>query len=161
MIRDAVPGDAAACAAIYAPHVLTGTASFEVEPPSSAEMAARLAKIRDSGWPWLVVEADGAVAGFAYVCQFRDRAAYAHTGETSIYLAVEAQRRGLGGQLLDALIVAAAARGCRQLIAVIGDAAAASVGLHASRGFVHAGVLRGVGHKFERWLDVVYMQRSL
>lgn len=161
IVRDATPGDAAAIAAIYAPHVLAGTATFEIDPPTPQTMAARVAAVQASGWPWLVADRDG-VIGWASACQFRDRAAYRFTGEVSIYLHRDVLRQGVGGTLLTALVERAAAAGTRQLVAVIGDSAnAASIGLHAAHGFAPAGMLRGVGHKFGRWLDVVYMQRSL
>jgi L-amino acid N-acyltransferase YncA len=162
VIRDAVPADAEACAAIYAPHVLTGTATFEIEPPAAAAMAVRIAAVQASGWPWLVATSGDEVIGYASACQFRDRAAYRHTGETSIYLHPDRLRQGIGGQLLEALVARAAARGARQLVAVIGDSAnLASIGLHGRHGFERVGLLRDVGFKFGRWLDVVYMQRSL
>lgn len=160
-IRDARPDDAAALAAVYAPHVLTGTASFETEPPTPAAMAARLAAVQDRGWPWLVAEVAG-VVGYGYCGPFHGRDGYRFTGETSVYLRDDARGRGIGGALLGALIARAEARGCRQLVAMIGDSGnAASIALHARHGFVHVGVLRGVGWKFGRWLDVVYMQRGV
>lgn len=162
MIRDATACDAAALAAIYQPHVLAGTATFETEAPDAAEMAARLAAVMAWIGPWLILEEDGAALGYAYVGPFRTRTAYRFTGETSIYLAPEACGRGLGTALLGALIEQARARGCRQLLAVIGDSAnAASIRLHARHGFTETGVLRSVGWKFDRWLDVVLMQREL
>lgn len=163
MIRAAVPGDAAAIAAVYAPHVLTGTASFETEAPDAAEMGARLGRVLDKGWPWLVWEQDGLILGYAYASQFRDRPAYRATCENSIYVAQGAARRGVGRGLLLALIEAARGRGFREMVAVIGDGGgnAASVGLHGACGFVEAGRLLRVGNKFGRWLDVVYMQRGL
>ena len=161
-IRPAVPNDAAALAAIYAPLVLSGTATFETEPPDDAEMAARLARVTGAGWPWLVAEIGGVPAGYAYLTQFRDRAAYRHSGETSIYLDTRFHRQGVGRALLEALVEAARAADFRQLFAVIGDSGnAASIGLHAALGFERAGLLRAAGFKFGRWLDVVYMQRSL
>ncbi|TRW17586.1 GNAT family N-acetyltransferase [Glacieibacterium frigidum] len=161
IVREARPDDAAGIAAIYAPHVLTGTATFEIDPPGAETMAARVAAVQASGWPWLVAEGDG-LLGWASACQFRERAAYRFTGEVSIYLRADVLRRGIGGALLTALVARAEAAGARQLVAVIGDSAnAASIGLHAAHGFVHAGTLRGVGHKFGRALNVVYMQRSL
>lgn len=161
-IRPAVPGDAAALAALYAPHVLGGTATFETEPPDAAEMAARLARVTGAGWPWLVAEIGGVPAGYAYLTQFRDRAAYRHSGETSIYLDAGFHRQGVGRALMEALVEAARAADFRQLFAVIGDSGnAASIGLHQAMGFEHAGLLRAAGFKFGRWLDVVYMQRSL
>ena len=162
LIRDAQPEDAAAIAEIYAPHVLTGTATFETEPPTPAAMAARVAAVQGSGWPWLVAERDGALLGFASACQFRDRAAYRHTGETTIYLRPELLRQGIGSALLAALIARAQAAGARQLVAVIGDSAnAGSIGLHDAHGFSRVGLLTAVGFKFGRWLDVVYMQRAI
>jgi phosphinothricin acetyltransferase len=163
MIRPATLADAAAIAAIYAPQVLAGTASFETEAPDAAEMAARLARVLDKGWPWLVWDAGGDLLGYAYASQFRDRAAYRATCENSIYVAADAARRGVGKALLLALCDAARTAGFREMIAVIGDGSGnhASVGLHRACGFAEAGKLTNVGQKFGRWLDVVYMQRSL
>ena len=143
--------------------MLTGTASFETEAPTAAEMAARMARVIENGWPWLVWDADGAILGYAYASQFRDRPAYRATCENSIYVAAGAHRRGVGRQLLMALIEAARASGFGQMIAVIGDGGGnhASVGLHRACGFVDAGRLVAVGNKFGRWLDVAYMQRTL
>lgn len=163
MIRPARLDDAAAIAGVYAPHVLEGTASFETEPPDRAEMAARMARVIDKGWPWLVWEADGVILGYAYASQFRDRAAYRATCENSIYVAQGTERRGIGRALLLALIEASRACGFGQMIAVIGDGTGnhASVGLHRACGFIEAGRLVGVGNKFGRWLDVVYMQNDM
>ncbi len=163
MIRPATLADAAAIAAIYAPQVLAGTASFETEAPDAAEMAARLARVLDKGWPWLVWDAGSDLLGYAYASQFRDRAAYRSTCENSIYVAADAARQGVGKALLLALCDAARTAGFREMIAVIGDGSGnhASVGLHRACGFAEAGKLTNVGQKFGRWLDVVYMQRSL
>jgi phosphinothricin acetyltransferase len=162
MIRAAVAADAAAIAAIYAPAVLHGTASFELEPPAAAEMAQRMARVAAQGCPWLVFDAAGGISGYAYAARFHDRAAYALTCETSVYVAPGSQRGGVGRQLLAALAVAAGEYGFREMIAVIGDSDnSASIGLHSACGFAEAGRLRQVGWKFGRWLDVVYMQRSL
>jgi phosphinothricin acetyltransferase len=163
IIRAATAADAAAIAGVYAPHVLTGTASFETEAPTPAEMAARMARVRDRGWPWLVAAADGEILGYAYAAQFRDRAAYARTCENSVYVNAAAHRRGVGRALLLALCDAARAAGFREVIAVIGDGSGntASLRLHAACGFREAGKLTNVGCKFGRWLDVAYMQKSL
>ena len=162
ILRDATAADAIAVAAIYAPHVLGGTGTFETVPPSAGEMRARIAACQSGGGAWLVAEAGGAVVGYAYCSQFRDRPAYRHTAECSVYVSGTLHRRGIGRLLLGGLIDAAVARGFRQLIAVIGDSGnAASVGLHAATGFRHAGQLSRVGRKFGRWLDVVYMQRGI
>jgi phosphinothricin acetyltransferase len=163
MIRPAVPGDAEAIARIYAPQVLEGTASFEIEAPDAAEMTARLVRVTGAGWPWLVDDRDGIIAGYAYAAQFRDRQAYRHTCENSVYVARDFQRQGVGAGLLAALSDAARAAGFREMIAVIGDGSGnlASIGLHRAAGFRDAGLLKNVGLKFGRLLDVAYMQKSL
>lgn len=161
-IEPARPADAPALCAIYAHHVLHGTASYETEPPDAAEIARRLARVCDAGWPWLVARGgDGAVLGYAYASQFRDRAAYRFCCEDSIYIRDDARGQGVGKALLIALLGAAEACGFRQMIAVIGGAEPASAALHAACGFVEAGRLRSIGRKHGRWLDTLYMQRAL
>lgn len=161
VIRAVTESDAPAIAAIYAHHVLHGTASYEYDPPSIKETLAKIRRIAGAGWPFLVGELDGAVAGYAYVTQFRDRPGYAYTCETSIYVDAGCAGRGVGKALLTALVDAARAFGFRQIVGVVGGAAEASIGLHAACGFVEAGRLTGVGWKHGRWLDNVYMQRAL
>lgn len=162
-IRAACPDDAPALAAIYAPEVLHGTASFETEAPDATMMAARLAAVQGRGWPWLVAVQGGEVIGYAYASQFRDRPAYAGTCENSIYVAAAARGRGAGRALLTALFEAARAAGFVQMVAVVGDAAGnqASLELHTGLGFGEVGRLTAVGRKFGRWLDVAYLQRAL
>ncbi|MBC2670742.1 GNAT family N-acetyltransferase [Novosphingobium piscinae] len=160
-IRAARDGDAAAIAAIYAAHVLTGTATFDTVPRSLADFAAKIVESAARGWPFLVAEAEGTVLGYAYAAPFRDRAAYAATCEDSIYVAAGRTGEGIGTGLLGALLVAAEAAGFRQMIAVIGGGEPASIALHARLGFAPAGRLRAVGRKFGRWLDTVYMQAPL
>jgi phosphinothricin acetyltransferase len=161
-LRPVRPDDAEAIAAIYAHAVLTGCASFEIDPPDTAEMAARIAKVTGAGHPWLVAEIDGKVVGYAYAGPYRPRPAYRNTVEDSIYVAEEAQGRGLGRWLLAALISEATKLGFRQMIAVIGDSAnTASIGLHTALGFRSAGLFASVGHKHGRWLDSVLMQLPL
>ena len=147
---------------IYALEVREGTASFELEPPSLADMAARFAAIEAAGLPYLVVEQDGRIAGYAYAAPYRPRPAYRHTVEDSVYVARWARRRGVGRALLAAVIERATARGMRQMVAIIGDSAhAASIRLHAEVGFRLVGTLEHVGWKLGRWLDTVIMQRPL
>lgn len=161
-IRPARPDDCPAIAEIYAHHVLHGTASYETVPPDAAEMARRMERVLGSGWPWLVAEqADGTLLGYAYASQFRDRAAYRFVCEDSIYIRLDARGQGLGKALLAALIEACTAGGFRQMIAVIGGAEPASEALHASLDFTLAGRLSGIGRKHGRWLDTLYMQRTL
>jgi len=161
-IRPAEPRDLPGILAIYALAVETGLASFELAAPDLDEMTRRHAAIVGAGFPYLVAERDGAVAGYAYAGPYRPRPAYRFTVENSVYVAETARGQGVGRALIAALIEACAARGVRQMVAVIGDSANdASIRLHASAGFEHAGQLRSVGFKFGRWVDSILMQRPL
>ncbi len=161
VIRPALPADAEAIAAIYAHHVLTGTASFDTVPPGVDFWRDKIAAITGWGWPFLVIVHDSEVAGYAYASQFRDRPAYAGTCEDSVYIDHRLTGRGFGAALLAALIAAAKECGFEQMIAVIGGAEPASVAVHTRAGFVEAGRMRKVGRKFGRVLDTLYMQRDL
>jgi len=161
-IRPATDADMDAVAAIYAHHVLHGRASFETEPPTADEMRRRRAAVIARDLPYLVAEQDGEVVGYAYAGPYRTRAAYANTVENSVYLRPDAIGRGIGRQLLAALIAACEQRGLRQMVAVVGDSAnLASIGLHEALGFRRVGVLRDVGYKHGMWLDSVLLQRRL
>jgi phosphinothricin acetyltransferase len=161
-IRPATLADIPAITRIYAHAVTHGTASFELEAPTEAEMQKRMETLLAGRFPYIVAEIDGAVAGYAYAGPYRARPAYRFTVENSIYIAPEMHRRGIGRALLAALIEASTARGFRLMIAVIGDSAqAASIGVHKALGFQDAGVFRNVGYKFGRWLDTVHMQLPL
>jgi L-amino acid N-acyltransferase YncA len=162
VIRAATAADITAITAIYDHAVRHGTASFELDPPDAVEMARRRQTLVDAGFPYLVAEADGTVAGYAYAGAYRPRPAYRWSVEDSVYVAPALQRRGIGRTLLTALITAAEERGFRQMIAVIGDSAqTASIELHRAAGFHLVGTVENVGHKFGRWLDTVLMQRPL
>jgi L-amino acid N-acyltransferase YncA len=161
IIREASDSDAEAIAAIYAHHVLNGTASYDLEPPPPGDHRDKIRSVLEAGWPYLVAEEGGAVAGFAYATQIRPRAAYRFTCEDSIYVHPDHLRRGIGRALLSTLLERSAERGFRTMIAVIGGADPASVALHSAFGFVEVGRLRRVGFKLGRWLDSVYMQRDL
>ena len=162
IIRPAVASDLAAITRIYAHHVLHGTATFETEAPTETEMSVRHADVLSKGLPYLVAEQDAQVLGYAYCNWFKPRPAFRYSAEDSIYLAPLAAGRGLGRLLLTELMAQSERAGVRRMIAVIGDSAnAASVGLHRACGFDHVGVLASCGWKFERWLDVVLMERSL
>lgn len=160
-LRDAGPGDAAACAAIYAHHVAHGFATFDTAAPDAGQFAARIAQVRAAGWPWLVARADGDTVGYAYATQIRDRPGYRFTCEDSIYVAQAWRGRGVGRALLAALLGRCTAAGFRQMVAVIGGGEPASVALHAALGFREVGRLRSVGWKLGAWRDSVYMQRAL
>jgi L-amino acid N-acyltransferase YncA len=160
-VRPARVSDAQAIAAIYAHHVAHGTATFDTEAPDAAAWEEKIAHITARGWPFLVAEREGQVAGYCYATQFRERAAYARTCEDSIYIRPGLEGTGIGTRLLTALIAAARACGFEQMIAVLGGAGPVSAALHAKCGFAEAGRLRNVGFKFGRRLDTLYMQRDL
>jgi L-amino acid N-acyltransferase YncA len=161
-IRPATPADLAAVTAIYDHAVRHGTASFELEPPDASEMARRRQALVDAGYPYLVAEIDGAIAGYAYAGPYRSRPAYRWSVEDSIYVAPPMYRRGVGAALLGRLIVEAEKSSFRQMIAVIGDSAQTpSIALHRAAGFRPIGTIENVGFKFGRWLDSVLMQRPL
>ncbi|SDM49050.1 phosphinothricin acetyltransferase [Oryzisolibacter propanilivorax] len=164
LIRPSRDADLPAIAALYAHHVLHGTGTFETEPPTAAEMAARRAEVLARGLPWLVAEdqAQGTLLGFAYCNWFKPRPAYRFCAEDSVYVLDAARGRGIGGRLLQALAEEAEARGVRKLLAVIGDSAnAGSIGVHRAAGFTQAGVLRSAGWKLGAWRDVVLMEKAL
>lgn len=162
IIRPSQSFDIAQITTIYAHHVLHGTGTFEIEPPSVAEMGQRRDDVLSKGLPFLVVVEGERVMGYAYCNWFKPRPAYRYSAEDSIYLAPEAHGLGLGRALLGELARQAEQAGVRKLIAVIGDSAnAGSIGVHHSVGFEPVGVLRSCGWKFGRWLDVVLMDKSL
>jgi phosphinothricin acetyltransferase len=161
-IRDWRPADAAACAAIYAPYVAGTTVSFEIEPPSAAELARRFLALQADGFPVLVAEAGDALAGYAYAGTFRARAAYRPTVEHAVYVDPARQRGGVGRVLVEALADRCRAAGFLCMVAVVGDSAnQRSIDFHRALGFEVAGVLRGVAWKFGRALDIVMLQRRL
>ncbi|WP_287741851.1 GNAT family N-acetyltransferase [Diaphorobacter sp.] len=162
LIRASRDEDVAAITAIYTHHVLYGTGTFEIDPPTAQDMAARRADVLAKGLPYLVAEEAGQVLGFAYCNWFKPRPAYRFSAEDSIYIADAARGRGLGRQLLEALAMQAEAAGVRKLLAVIGDSAnAGSIGVHRAAGFTDVGVMRSVGWKFGAWRDIVLMEKPL
>ena len=161
-VRPSVDGDLDAITVIYADHVLHGTGTFEVDPPTCAEMATRRAEVLSRKLPWLVAERGGEVLGFAYANWFKPRPAYRFSAEDSVYVKEGARGGGVGRALLTALIEAAQAAGVRQLMAVVGDSANNdSIGLHRALGFEQTGLMRSVGWKHGAWRDIVLMQRPL
>lgn len=162
LVRDAAREDAPALLRIYAHHVANGFGSFEETPPDDAEMLRRFDGLSSRGYPWHVAVVDGDVLGYAYASPFRPRSAYRFTVEDSVYVAPEATRRGVGAMLLKTLIARCEAMGFRQMIAAIGDSGnVSSIGLHRAYGFEIECVLRSVGFKRGRWLDLVVMRRAL
>jgi L-amino acid N-acyltransferase YncA len=161
-IRPSSEADLPAITAIYGHHVLHGTGTFETTPPTEADMTARRTDVLGKGLPYLVAEEDGRVLGFAYCQWFKPRPAYRFSAEDSIYLHPDAAGRGIGRQLLSQLVAQAEAAGVRKLIAVIGDSGnAGSIGVHRALGFTPAGQIKSCGWKFERWLDIVLMEKPV
>jgi L-amino acid N-acyltransferase YncA len=162
ILRPAAATDMEAIALIYAHHVTYGTGSFETEPPDIREMTRRWSEVKARGLPWLVAEVGDEIGGYAYAAPYRARIAYRRTVEDSIYVRADRLGTGLGKLLMPALISATQTCGMHQMIAVIGDSAnQASIRLHRRFGFRDVGVLKDVGFKFDRWLDTVFMQRTL
>jgi L-amino acid N-acyltransferase YncA len=162
LIRPSQDADLPQITAIYAHHVLHGTGTFETSPPSESDMAARRADVLAKGLPYLVIEDGGRVLGFAYCQWFKPRPAYRFSAEDSIYMHPDAAGQGLGRQLLAELVKQAEAVGIRKLIAVIGDSGnAGSVGVHKALGFTRAGTIKSCGWKFDRWLDIVLMEKAV
>ncbi len=166
-VRDARRDDLAGIREIYAHHVRHGLASFEETPPDLAEITRRFEATLAHGLPYLAAEAAGpgaepALQGYAYAGPYRPRPAYRYSVENSLYVAPGLEGRGIGRALLEELIRRCTARGFRQMIAVIGDSGhLPSIKFHESLGFTQAGHLRSVGFKFERWVDIVILQRPL
>ncbi len=162
LIRPSRDEDLPAITAIYAHHVLTGTGTFETEPPSVSDMTARRADVLGKGLPYLVAEQDGEIAGFAYGNWFKPRPAYRYSVEDSIYMAPNLQRKGLGRALLTELLARCEAVGVRKVMAIVGDSAnAGSVGVHLALGFTQVGIIDSCGWKFGAWRDIVIMQKTL
>ena len=162
LIRPSTDDDLAAITRIYAHHVLHGTGTFETTPPTEAEMAQRRADALGKGLPWLVMEEGGQVLGYAYGNWFKPRPAYRYSVEDSIYLAPEAAGKGLGRLLLAEVLAVLQRAGIRKVMAVIGDSAnAGSIGVHRALGFTPVGTVQACGWKFDRWLDIVIMEKPL
>jgi phosphinothricin acetyltransferase len=137
------------------------TITFETEVPSEAAMAERFGKMVDLGHPILIAEEGGVVVGYAYASFYRPRAAYRFTCEDSIYLDKASVGHGIGSALLDRLLEASRAAGFRQMLAVITAERANSIRLHERAGFRLIGQYEALGYKFDRWLDIVHMQKAL
>lgn len=163
VVRPSSPDDLDAISVIYAHHVETGVATFELIPPHREEWERRLATARMSELPFLTATLDDEIVGYAYCSPWKLRPAYRHTVENSIYLTPQCAGRGIGTLLLQGLLDGCTAAGVHEVIAVVVDTheAAASLALHRKHGFAEAGRLRAVGYKHGRWLDTVLLQCSL
>lgn len=162
ILRDARESDMPAVQAIYAHHVIHGTASFELDPPTVEQMLQRRADICANGLPYLVAERGGEVLGYGYATLYRPRPAYRFTVEDSVYVREGMAGFGIGHALLEAVIQHCTEGGRRQMVAIIGNSEnIASIRLHARLGFRQVGIFESVGFKHGRWLDTVIMQREL
>jgi phosphinothricin acetyltransferase len=159
-IRLATAADAEATRAIYNHEVLHTTSTMDLVPRSLPDQVAWLAD-RAGAFSAVVAELDGEVVGYASLSPYKERAAYRTTVEDSVYVHRDAQGAGIGRLLLDRILQVAEASGFHAVIARIEAGGAASIALHRSCGFATVGVEREVGRKFNRWLDVVVMQRLL
>jgi phosphinothricin acetyltransferase len=160
MLRAASADDAEAIARIYNHYVRETIVTFETEPVGVAEMARRIGSVA-AKYDWLVAEAEGKLAGYAYYGQFRTRAAYDHTVESTVYVAHDGMGKGVGKALYTELLRAARRRGYREVLGVIALPNPASLALHAAMGFVEVGLLKRVGFKFGEYIDVGLWQVSL
>lgn len=160
MIRDASARDADTCAAIYAPYVTDTAITFELDPPSPAQLAQRIAAATRSH-AWLVLEESARVVGYAYGGPFKQRPAYRWACEVSVYLERDRRRTGAGRALYSALFARLADRGFRTLVAGMTLPNEASVGLHRAMGFEPVGTYRRIGWKHGAWHDVAWTQRAI
>ena len=160
-IRTATLDDAAAIAEIYNWYVAETVITFETEAPDEAEMARRFDTILGKGHPLLIGEIAGQVVGYAYASTYRERAAYRFTCEDSVYVHHDHHGRGIGSALLADLIGRARALDYHTIVAGADAEQTVSIALHRRFGFEPVAHLKQVGYKFERWLDVVFLQLML
>ena len=159
-IRTARAEDAADIQAIYAPFVQETSVSFETVPPSVETMAARISSnLARHGY--FVAQSDAGILGFAYASPYRPRPAYDRTAEVSVYLAPQAQGRGLAQALYRALFAHLAARGFHTAVAIVTLPNPQSAQLHERCGFAHVGSLQDVGCKFGQWHGTAIYQRMI
>ena len=161
-VRPVAVADLGTIAGIFARYVTESVATFEEVPPTVAHWRGQLDDLAARTLPFVVAEVGGEVVGYAYASPWRPKPAYRYTVEDTVYLAPEWTGKGLGRLLLDELLAACARVGVRQMIAVIADTGdPTSAALHYACGFVEAGRLEAVGHKHDRWIDTLLLQRDL
>jgi len=161
-IKATTEADMPAITKIFAEEVLHGTASWAYTPPALAEMTEKFHRLTGDNYPWLSASLDSKIVGFSFASPYRPREGYRFLVEDSIYVHTDHRRLGIARELLTRLIDECSSRDYRQMVAVIGDSAnKSSIDLHQRLGFSHAGLLKSVGYKFDRWLDSVLMQKEL
>jgi phosphinothricin acetyltransferase len=163
MFRTVTDDDVAAMLDIYNHYVSTSNVTFDLDPWTAKDMAHKIETVAALGMPFIVAERDGELVGYAYLSTFREKAAYDTTMENTLYLRESARGAGIGGTMLEELCRLGAIAGVREVVAVIADTpdAAPSIRLHDTAGFVRVGAMDRVGRKFDEWIGVVLMQKSL
>lgn len=161
--RAAQAADAPRLVEMYNHYIETSTVTFDLEPWTVDDMAHKIESVAALGMPFIVAERGGDHVGYAYLSTFREKAAYDTTMENTLYLREDARGSGLGGALLGELLRLGVAAGVREVIAVIANTAdaSASIRLHERAGFTHVGQMNNVGRKFDEWMGIVMMQKSL
>ncbi|CAF1413998.1 unnamed protein product [Adineta steineri] len=161
-IRPSRDDDIPFITAIYSYYVLYSTSTLETMPPTADEMASRRDDVLKKNLPYLIAEDDNSIVGYAYCTWFKPRGAYRYAVELSIYFDKDTCSKGFGRQLLNVLLEEARLVGVRKMIGVIGDSANnRSINLLRAAGFSHVGTLKSYGWKFNRWLDVILMDKSI
>jgi phosphinothricin acetyltransferase len=161
MIRDVSNEDAPRIAEIYNPYILKTIITFEEVPVTGDEMLRRIGNITGNGFPWIVLETEDGVTGYAYAGAWRTRPAYRHTVETTIYLDQEFKGKGYGKNLYAALLERLKRNGVHTAIGGISLPNVESVKLHESLGFIKVAHFASVGFKFDKWIDVGFWQLML
>lgn len=161
LLRDFASSDIPAMTKIYAHYVAHSTVTFDTETPKESDLVAKFSEMVALGHPVIIAEQNGEIVGYAYASFFRPREAYRFTCEDTIYLHPDALGQGLGARLLERLIRDAKAFGFRQMIGIIEASAAPSIRVHEKFGFEILGRFPQLGYKFDRWQDIVHMQRAL
>lgn len=161
-IRSAVRDDATQVSRIYGFHVSEGAGTFEEVAPTAEEVNRRMQNVSARRLPWKVAETCNGVVGYCYASPFHSRSAYRFSVQSSVYVDREWHGRGIGLALLNSVIESCRELGYCQVMAAVGDGRnEAALRLHARAGFRTVGHAVRVGMKFGRWMDVVYLQKSL
>jgi L-amino acid N-acyltransferase YncA len=160
-IRDVLPTDAGAVAAIYNHYVLHSSITFEEQPVATDDIGGRIAETTKAAQPWLVAERGEHVLGYAYATRWRGRSAYRFSAESTVYLEPRATGQGLGTRLLEQLLARLCDASVHAVIAGVALPNPASVALHERLGFRRVATFAEVGFKFGRWIDVAYWQTLL
>lgn len=161
MIRPATPSDADAIRRIYNHYIINSVITFEEVPITSDDMASRILEVTSAALPWIVLEEDGEIAGYAYASRWKGRCAYRYSVESTIYIAPEAVGKGYGTMLYERLFAILAEGETHVIIGGVALPNPASVALHEKFGFEKVAEFKEVGFKFDRWVNVAYWERKL